>query len=192
MLLLLLPPQNCHLAKSWMPQLVKLVEDIESQATSGTAAATAAAGGGGQRPTAASTAASPGYFLEVPSEQQQQQQQPALHPNFRLWLTTSPVDFFPAAVLHKGVRLFLEPPRGLKPTLLSIYSSLPPGYLASCDSCGRGQQWQRLVFVGALLHGLLCERRRFGPLGWNAPYEFSNGDLSCALANIQVRHDHVA
>jgi dynein heavy chain len=122
--------------------------------------------------------------LEVPSEQQQQ---PALHPNFRLWLTTIPVDFFPAAVLHKGVRLFLEPPRGLKPTLLSIYSSLPPGYLASCDSCGRGQQWQRLVFVGALLHGLLCERRRFGPLGWNVPYEFSDGDLSCALANMQVR-----
>jgi hypothetical protein len=26
-----------------------------------------------------------------------------LHPSFRLWLTSAPVDYFPAAVLQKGV-----------------------------------------------------------------------------------------
>lgn len=130
------------------------------------------------------------YFLDPspdPQQQQQQQQSLTLHPDFRLWLTSNPVDFFPPAVLQKGVRLFLEPPRGLKPSLLSIYASLPPGFLSACDGCGRGRQWQALVFAGALLHGLMCERRRFGPPGWNVPYEFSDGDLSCALFNIQVR-----
>jgi hypothetical protein len=178
-----------------MPQLVRLVEEIES-------AAAAAGGGGGalqqgkattgaaSTTAAAAAASSPqGYFLDPSSDpqQQQQQQQTVLHPDFRLWLTSSPVDFFAAAVLQKGVRLFLEPPRGLKPTLLSTYASLHPGFLSACDGCGQGRQWQRLVFAGALLHGLLCERRRFGPLGWNVPYEFTDGDLSCALSNIQVR-----
>lgn len=88
-------------------------------------------------------------------------------------------------MLHKGVRLFLEPPRGLKPTVLALYSSLQQGCLASCDASGRGQQWQRLVFAAAVLHGLLCERRRFGPMGYNVPYEFTDGDFSCALSNIQ-------
>jgi len=182
-----------------MAQLVKLVEEIEAAAAAepGKTAATAAAAitTATQRPSAttapaaaaaAAAAGAQGYFLESPKDPQQQQQQPLLHSNFRLWLTSSPVDFFPSAVLHKAVKLFVEPPRGLKPRLISIYSSLPQGYLSSCDSCGRGQQWQRLVFAGALLHGLLCERRRFGPLGWNVPYEFSNGDLSCALANMQA------
>ncbi|WIA37814.1 hypothetical protein OEZ86_014676 [Tetradesmus obliquus] len=140
--------QNCHLAKSWMPQLAQLVERLEEAGRS-------------------------------PDTEQQ------LHPSFRLWLTSAPVDYFPAAVLQKGVRVALEPPRGLKPTLLRSYASLPAGCLASCNSCGRGQQWQRLVFVTALLHGLLQERRKFGALGWNVPYEFSHADLSCALQNIQ-------
>jgi hypothetical protein len=191
---LALPPlvalQNCHLAKSWMPQLVKLVEEVEA-AASGTPMSAATGASAQPKPHATSiAAASPntaqGFFLEGGGTASDQQQQLALHPNFRLWLTSSPVDFFPPAVLHKGVRMFLEPPRGLKPTLLSIYSSLPRGHLSACDSCGRGQHWRQLVFAGALLHGLLCERRRFGPLGWNVPYEFSDGDLSCALANIQV------
>jgi hypothetical protein len=63
-----------------------------------------------------------------------------------------------SASCHAGVRVALEPPRGLKPTLLRSYASLPAGCLSSCNSCGRGQQWQRLVFVAALLHGLLKVR----------------------------------
>jgi hypothetical protein len=59
-------------------------------------------------------------------------------------------------ILHcAGVRVALEPPRGLKPTLLRSYASLPAACLSACNSCGRGQQWQRLAFVAALLHGLL-------------------------------------
>jgi hypothetical protein len=190
--------QNCHLARSWMPQLVKLVEEIgeaaasvagpdtaaNSQRTGALTPNTQAAGGGA---AAAPAAPTQGYFVDLASgEQQQQQQQVVLHPNFRLWLTSSPVDFFPPGVLHRGLALYMEPPRGLKQGLLGTYASLPGGYLAACDSSGRGQQWRALVFAGALLHGLLCERRRFGALGWNVPYEFSDEDLSCALANIQV------
>ncbi|WIA17601.1 hypothetical protein OEZ85_014416 [Tetradesmus obliquus] len=138
--------QNCHLAKSWMPQLAQLVERLEEAGRS-------------------------------PDTEQQ------LHPSFRLWLTSAPVDYFPAAVLQKGVRVALEPPRGLKPTLLRSYASLPAGCLASCNSCGRGQHWQRLVFVAALLHGLLQERRKFGDLLLVSP---SGDDVASCLSQIRA------
>lgn len=108
-----------------------------------------------------------------------------LHPSFRLWLTTMPVDYFPGSVLQRGVRVALEPPRGLKPTMLRSYAALPPGCLSAFNGTGNSRQWQRLVFVAALLHGLVQERRRFGALGWNIPYEFSDSDLACAVQNMQ-------
>jgi hypothetical protein len=150
-----------------MPQLVKLVEEIEAAAAANTAAMSLSLAG---------------VFLDC----LQQQQQQALHTGFRLWLTSSPVGDLPPAVMHRGVRVVLERPRGVKAQLLKAYSSLPPALLASCSACGREVQWQRLLFVASLLHSLLCERRRFGPLGWNVPYEFSDGDLACALFNIQA------
>jgi hypothetical protein len=36
-----------------------------------------------------------------------------LHPSFRLWLTSAPVDYFPAAVLQKGERLRQQGSSGL-------------------------------------------------------------------------------
>eukprot|EP00879_Flechtneria_rotunda_P015623 GHRR01016340.1.p1 GENE.GHRR01016340.1~~GHRR01016340.1.p1 ORF type:complete len:436 (+),score=144.24 GHRR01016340.1:789-2096(+) len=141
--------QNCHLAKSWMPRLAELVEDLEKSAKS-------------------------------PDTEQQ------LHPSFRLWLTSTPADCFPQLVLQKGIRIALEPPRGLKPVLAHSYVSLQEGYLAACNGSGRGLEWQRLVFAAAFLHAVIRERRQYGPLGWTIPYHFSDSDLSCALQHIQA------
>ena len=57
---------NCHLSLSWMPQLDKLVEQLQ---------------------------------VESP------------HPDFRLWLSSSPHPEFPISILQVGIKMTTEPPK---------------------------------------------------------------------------------
>jgi len=57
---------NCHLSLSWMPQLDKLIEQLQ---------------------------------VEEP------------HPDFRLWLSSSPHPKFPISILQSGIKMTTEPPK---------------------------------------------------------------------------------
>lgn len=39
------------------------------------------------------------------------------NPEFRLFLTSMPADYFPVSILQNSVKLTIEPPRGLKANL---------------------------------------------------------------------------
>ena len=68
--------------------------------------------------------------------------------------------------------------QGLRAALLQCYGSLPPSALMLCPQ--QPQAWPRLLFALAFFHALVLERRKYGSLGWNTKYDFSDGDWLCA------------
>lgn len=70
---------------------------------------------------------------------------------------------------------------GIRAGLLATYSSMNQEMLDQSDS----PQYIPLIYTVSFLHTVVQERRKFGPLGWNIPYEFNSADwlASCIFMN---------
>uniref|UniRef100_A0A1I8HFN9 AAA domain-containing protein n=1 Tax=Macrostomum lignano TaxID=282301 RepID=A0A1I8HFN9_9PLAT len=124
---------NCHLSMSWMPQLDKLIEQLN--------------------------------YHEV-------------HPDFRLWLSSSPHPNFPIAILQAGIKMTTEPPKGLKANMKRLYHIIKE---EDFSSCSKPDRFKKLVFSLCFFHSILIERRKFRMLGWNILYEFNDSDFEVSL-----------
>ncbi|XP_077117756.1 dynein axonemal heavy chain 2 [Ranitomeya variabilis] len=120
---------NCHLSLSWMPQLDKLVEQLQ---------------------------------VEDP------------HPNFRLWLSSSPHPDFPISILQASIKMTTEPPKGLRANMKRLYQLITEPQFSRCT---KTSSYRRLLFSLCFFHSILLERRKFLQLGWNIVYGFNDSDF---------------
>ncbi|XP_013988847.1 dynein axonemal heavy chain 1 isoform X2 [Salmo salar] len=106
-----------------------------------------------------------------------------VHRDFRLWLTSLPSNKFPVSILQNGSKMTIEPPRGIKANLLKTYLSLNDDFITTCT---RAAELKSLLLSLCLFHGNAIERRKFGPLGFNIPYEFTDGDLRICISQLKM------
>lgn len=106
-----------------------------------------------------------------------------LHDDFRLWLTSMPSKVFPVAVLQNGVKITQEPPRGCRSNLTATYGDMAEDVF---DGHSKPDAFKKLTFALSFFHAALQERRKFGPIGFNTPYEWNLSDLRTAQANVRM------
>ncbi len=80
----------------------------------------------------------------------------------------------------------IEPPQGIRSNLLRTYNNLTDDELKECK---KPNEYKKLFFGFALFHAIIQDRRKFGAIGWNIAYEFTNEDLTVCKRQLKMLLD---
>mmetsp|Transcript_33441 Transcript_33441/g.54338 ORF Transcript_33441/g.54338 Transcript_33441/m.54338 type:complete len:762 (+) Transcript_33441:1-2286(+) len=109
-----------------------------------------------------------------------------VHENYRLWLTSMPTSKFPVSILQQSIKVTNEPPKGLKANMKRTFLDLEE---STFEGCSKPEIFKKLLFGLAFFHAVCQERRKFGAIGWNIPYEWMNSDLEVSISQLRMNLD---
>ena len=107
-------------------------------------------------------------------------------PTFRLFLTSEIHPAIPPNLCRLSQMLVFQPPAGVRASLLRSFATIPAQRMEKAPA-----ERSRLYLLLAWLNAIVAERRRYAPVGWTKPYEFSDADQKCALDAIDTWMDKV-
>ncbi|XP_029676723.1 dynein heavy chain 7, axonemal-like [Formica exsecta] len=106
--------------------------------------------------------------------------------DFRLWLSSCSIPDFPISVLQNSLKIAYDYPLRLKQSLLRAYRSEPVKNKEFFEGCpGRDKEFSKVLYGLCFFHGIVRERRYFGPQGWNVPYNFDHADFEISVRQLQ-------
>lgn len=105
------------------------------------------------------------------------------HENYRVFISAEPASspefhVIPQGVLENSIKITNEPPTGVK---ANIHKALGKFTQATLEMCSKENEFKVILFTLCYFHAVVCERRKFGPQGWNHNYPFNNGDLTISI-----------
>eukprot|EP00746_Dinoflagellata_sp_MGD_P154845 gnl/MRDRNA2_/MRDRNA2_85065_c0_seq4.p1 gnl/MRDRNA2_/MRDRNA2_85065_c0~~gnl/MRDRNA2_/MRDRNA2_85065_c0_seq4.p1 ORF type:complete len:4104 (-),score=817.24 gnl/MRDRNA2_/MRDRNA2_85065_c0_seq4:76-11610(-) len=105
-----------------------------------------------------------------------------IDPDYRLWLTSMPSPAFPVPVLQGGIKITNEPPKGVRANLMRTFAEIDDVVYGACQV--KPREYKKLLFALAFFHAVILERRKFGPIGWNIPYEWMDSDFQVSREQV--------
>lgn len=74
----------------------------------------------------------------------------------------------------------------MRANLLQLYASDPINDTAFYEGCKKQEEFECLLLATCFFHAVIQERRQFGPIGWNIPYEFTDSDLRISIHQLKT------